>query len=303
MKILKLSSLALVALTFVVFFACKKSISDPSVTSAAGKAGKMSTPTLTAVDAGEAYITLRVCAGATGAPAGFSIQWMTAEAYAANGNQWYASDDPRLCKASFSGNAKDSRYLLGANACVEVTIGDLLMDNGASAFNCGVDGLECGTTYIFRAFAHANSTLQRSDFTDNYSTPTANCGTATCGRHHFGYWKHIDKFVTAVGISDPSVTDPLYLSATPTFMQLGTVWYSEAQIFQILNTPGSGNGLIILAHQLISSKLSGIDGIADPNVAAADAAIGGSNVLTGTKPASFQATLSGVLNRANNCKL
>jgi hypothetical protein len=58
---------------------------------------------------------------------------MTAPDYAANGNAWYSSEDPRLCKASFSGNARASRYRLAAGACVTVSLGDLLFDNGASA--------------------------------------------------------------------------------------------------------------------------------------------------------------------------
>src|SRR5215216_803841 len=67
---------------------------------------KMSTPSISKAGSSQVTIQIQFTAGTpTGAPAGFSLQWMTAADYAANGNQWYASDDTRLCKASFSGNA------------------------------------------------------------------------------------------------------------------------------------------------------------------------------------------------------
>ncbi len=69
---------------------------------------KFSTPTLSCDFATQVGLDIKVCAGATGAPAGFSLQWMTADEYAANGNAWYLSSDPRLCKASFSGSLHPS---------------------------------------------------------------------------------------------------------------------------------------------------------------------------------------------------
>ena len=74
------------------------------------KVTKVDTPSISQVGATQASIDIQVTAGAvTGAPAGFSLQWMTAADYAANGNAWYLSEDARLCKASFSGNANLSR--------------------------------------------------------------------------------------------------------------------------------------------------------------------------------------------------
>ena len=81
---------------------------------------KMSTPLLHVGTSTQASINIEVCGGATGAPAGFSLQWMTAAAYAANGNQWYLSEDVNLCKASFSGNANLARYTLAPGECVTV---------------------------------------------------------------------------------------------------------------------------------------------------------------------------------------
>jgi len=48
---------------------------------------------------------------------------------------------------------------------------------------------------------------------------------------------------------------------------LGAVSCSDQQLLQILNDPAQGNGLIILAHQLIAAKLNIAHG-ADPADAA-----------------------------------
>lgn len=220
MQKLKLSfSFLLVAGMFTLaFLGCQKSAQDPSVTSNAKPTApktKMDVPTVTCAGSTRYSIDLEVCAGATGAPAGFSVQWMTAAAYAANGDAWYLSEDTRLCKASFSGNANNSRYLLAPNACVTVTIGDLLYDQGTST-NCG-DELFCSTAYVFRVFAHANSSLQRSDFSNNRNCSTANCGNpVTVCSYSQGYW-----FNAGQGNSQHSWNGNT--------LTLGTCTYTEAE--------------------------------------------------------------------------
>src|SRR5262245_44712499 len=129
-----------------------------SIPAWAGTITKLSAPGLSCAGATPTSTALEVCAGPTGARGGFSVQWMTAADYAANGNAWYPSDDPRLCKASFSGRASLSRYDLRPGECVTVNPGDLLLDNGASS-NC-LAPLVCGTELIFRSFAHATCTLR-----------------------------------------------------------------------------------------------------------------------------------------------
>jgi hypothetical protein len=63
-----------------------------------------------------------------------------------------------------------------------------------------------------------------------------------------------------------------------TSLTLGNVTYSREDLIQILNTPVRGNGLIDLAHQLISVKLNvsqGADGsVLGTSIADADALIG-----------------------------
>ena len=63
-----------------------------------------------------------------------------------------------------------------------------------------------------------------------------------------------------------------------TELQLGNVTYTQEQLLAILHQPVRGNGLLILAHQLIAAKLNIAAG-ADPSciqdaIAEADALIG-----------------------------
>lgn len=187
---LTFSFLLIAGMFTLSFLGCQKGSQDPSVTSNAKPtpAGKLDKPILSCGSSTQFSINLNVCAGPSGAQAGFSLQWMTAADYAANGNQWYPSEDPRLCHASFSGNANNSRYNLGANECVSVNIGDLLFDNGTST-NCP-DELACGTAYIFRSFAHnVPQGLAKSDWSANRTCSTQSCTPPENGcSFSQGYW-------------------------------------------------------------------------------------------------------------------
>jgi hypothetical protein len=239
---------------------------------AAGKKTKIDTPTISCGTSTQASINVTICAGANGLPAGFTIQWMTAAAYAANGNAWLSSDDPAACDGSFSGNANLSRYKLAPGACVTVDVGEFLFDNGAST-NCP-QALVCGTDYMFRAFGHATDTLSRSDWSANLTCSTLPCGhDASCTLTQ-GYWKNHNDLVC---VSDPK--SPLCVAWPTTSLTLGTVTYTEEQLLSILDAPASGNGLLALAHQLIAAKLNVANGADDSAVAsaiaAADTLIGG----------------------------
>jgi hypothetical protein len=241
---------------------------------------KIDTPLISCNGSTQVSINIKVCApsgtGATGLPAGFTIQWMTAADFAlgADGipgtgddNTWGTT--PSYCGGSFSGNASGSRYNLAAGECVSVNIGELLFDNGAST-SCP-DALVCGTEYVFRAFGHATSTLMRSDFTGTLSCFTLPCGSPGDGcTLTQGYWKTHGPEGCATGNN---------INVWPvTSLSLGTVEYTDVQLCSILNTPAGGNGLIALAHQLIAAKLNienGADGTdAAGCIAAADALIG-----------------------------
>ena len=132
--------------------------------------------------------------------------------------------------------------------------------------------MDCDTQYAFRAFAHANSSLNRSDFSSITTCTTAPCGGG-CGEgctFTRGYWKTHGP----VGCVTGNNTDVWPVAS----LVLGTVTYTDLQLCSILNTPAGGNGLLALAHQLIAAKLNianGADATAIASaIASADALIG-----------------------------
>jgi hypothetical protein len=207
---------------------------------------------------------------------------MTKAAFDANGGVW-PSDETQFCKASFSGVPGCSAYNLPAGQCTDVEIGDNLFDNcGASSGPCPFSTLDCNTDYVFRAFAHANSTYKRSDFTSILLCTTGPCdgdgGNDNCcvGGCTFtqGYWKNHGPDGCAAGNN----TNVWPASCLP--MQLGTVVYTDLQLCSIFQTATGGNGLISLAHQLIAAQLNICNGACAPPavtdaIAAANALIDG----------------------------
>jgi hypothetical protein len=270
-----------------------------------GKKTKVDTPAISCGGAGNDYIDIHVCAGVGGAPAGFSLQWMTCDDYASHEllnpdgtgtgvfvqNTWYDSGDARLCKASFSGNANLSRYnLTASDGCgnggkdeVTVRIGEILLDSGAST-NCPDRLLPC-TCYVFRAFAHATNALNRSDFTGNLQCTTTGCD-AGCdpGVKSFGFWKnHYPTDWPADTIANG--------------MTVGCQYYTAAQLESILlETPAGGNGLVALAHQVINTRLNYLNGASQAYIDATTVDLAAAETLmcsTGAVPPVGSGYLSG----------
>ena len=199
-------------------------------------------------------IAINVTAGQTGAPAGFSIQWMTLADYVALGNQWPGTSEvpnaqaPSFCKANFSGIVPSSGcipYNLHPGQSVTVVIGDdSLYDNCAVSSPCSGAPLLCNTTYVFRAFAlDATGQLRVSDTITCATLPCVGGSSCTYSQ---GYWRN-------------------HPNAWPvTSLMLGTVTYQAAELMAILDNPARGNGLVILVHQLIAAKLNIANG-ADPS--------------------------------------
>lgn len=273
----------------------------------AGKVSKMDTLRLTCGTASATSIEVNACAGlATGAPAGFSLQWLTATQLAAgpdgilgtaDDGTWLDSASPDLCKASFSGNANGSTYNLAKGQCTTVQAGDNLFDNPGASSNCADMPLVCGTDYVFRSFAHANSTLFRSDFTGFLFCRTAECVVDAGCTFTQGYWKTHGPIPTGNNSNEWPVTD----------LTLGNVSYTDLQLLSIFNTPAQGNGLLSLAHQLIAAKLNianGADGTSvAAAIAAADALIGNLVIPpagAGSLPSSATSSLTGTLDNFNN---
>src|SRR6266850_125854 len=199
-------------------------------------------------------IAIHVTAGQTGAPAGFSIQWMTLADYVALGNQWPVTSEvpnaqaPSFCKANFSGIVRSSGcipYNLHPGQGVTVAIGDdSLYDNCAVSSPCSGAPLLCNTAYVFRASAlDVTGQLRVSD---TITCATLQCVGGSSCTYSQGYWRnHPDAWPV-------------------TSLALGTVTYQAAELMAILDDPAQGNGLVILVHQLIAAKLNIANG-ADPS--------------------------------------
>jgi len=229
--------------------------------------------------------TLKICSGPSGVAAGLTLQWKKLSDWEANG--W---DDAGLCALSLSGQPSlqhpgKSRWELLPGECVEFEVGDINFDEtGVSGQGCALDALECGTDYIFRAFAHAGRGMGRSDWTEDLICSAHACPGEQC-THTFTYWKTHGTGTCHQG----SNLDEWPPSALP--MTLGTVVYDRDQLCASLNVPAAGNGLVSLAHQLIAAKLNMANlanacGDVQDAIAAADLLIG-DKIVPPNQPQGF----------------
>lgn len=267
MDIRTISGLVLLATTSSLgAAACVESDTEPTaeIDSAVGPpAGKpeLVVPGLSVVVATQTTIDVQLCAGNTGAPAGFSLQWMTAAAHGVSG---WNDADPDYCSAGFSGSPPLSTFSLDPGECTTLTIGNLdpALVGLSFAEGCN-DPLTCDTIYVFRAFAHASSEYKKSPFTADVVGTTMSCNEGCTCSH--GYWKTHD------GAPNPNVWPVSSLT-------LGKTAYSQGKLSSILDQPPKGNGLVSLAHQLIAAKLNIASGASaaaiSSTVASADALIG-----------------------------
>jgi len=87
-------------------------------------------------------------------------------------------------------------------------------------------------------------------------------------------------------------------------LTLGTNTYTQAQLLAILGSQTNGNGLLILAHQLIAAKLNIAAGASSASIAGAiaeaDAMIGDLVVGTDSLPPSSTSALATELDEFNN---
>jgi hypothetical protein len=240
---------------------------------------QLDTPTLSSPNPlASSFVHLDVAAGASGAPNGFTIEWMTQAQYDANGGVWPDETDPRVRTALFFGfpslNTVDgtTTFMLGPDAMADIEIGDIFDETGVMSQNR--DELSQGTLFVFRVKANGDGDptgglgltagaglVPSSDYsTTQYASTKAPPASADCVFTQ-GYWKN---HPTAWPVGS---------------VKLGNVIYTKAQLLLIFNTPAAGNGLISLAHQLTAAKLNIASGAIAPAVtlaaiAAADAMIG-----------------------------
>ena len=225
-------------------------------------AQELDTPNVSPVAAKPSTVRLSVQAGPSGAQAGFTAQWMKKVDFDALGG-WAPEGDARLMSGDFvgvpvwttDGNAGD--YTLAPSQWMDIELGQLFDETGVNATY--VNELQAGTEYVVRVFSRA-----AGGFSASQPTPDIVVSTLTAAQNctfTIGYWK----------------THPGAWPAAS--LTLGTVNYTAAELLSILNEPSGGNGLIILAHQLIAAKLNIINGAnpaaAAAAIASADAQIGG----------------------------
>jgi hypothetical protein len=279
MKNLKLS-VSIAALLALAFFACQKDLKQSGSVSQRARAQQtkeaLDPVSLSCTAVSGASIDVTVCAGNSGAPAGFSLQWETLADYNLYG--WSSANAPSYRCASLSGvPGCATNYSLAANACVTVNIGDNLFDQCGASATCGPTELACGTTYIFRAFAHnVPGGLKASDKSGTTQCTTFDCGDPGC-TYTQGFWKTHGPEGCASGNNTNHWFDAAN-NIPVTSVTLGTVAYTDLQLCSILNTPAAGNGLLSLAHQLIAAKLNIANGSSpvsiQSSIVAADALIG-----------------------------
>lgn len=222
-----------------------------AVVSASAAAQQLDTPSISFVKSTRSSITLAVQAGTSGAPAGFVVEWMKKSDFDANGGSWPAdASDPRIGYCRFTGvptwNVSTGSYVLGSSGLVQVELGDIFDETGVYANSYGE--LSEDLAYVVRGYAVGIGPLAQSGRSSTQEASTApdpqNC-TFT-----IGYWK----------------THP---DAWPVnSLTVGCQTYTKAELLAILNQPASGNGALILGHQLIGAMLNIANG-ADPSAASA----------------------------------
>lgn len=216
-------------------------------------------PTLTLVRSGTFAVVLELRAGATGAPAGFTVQWATLDDFRRRGG-WPAEEDPAIRFCDFTGEPTvqlgtgTTSYRLEPGARIRVEPGALFDATGVATDQA--EALQPGTGYVFRACVRGDAAGARSEWTGTLRVVTF---SAECTQ---GFWK-----------THPEAWPP---GAAP--MRLGTVSYGTDELLQILQSPAKGNGLVSLGHQLITARLNLANG-SDPAplgtaLADADALIG-----------------------------
>ena len=240
-------------------------------------------PTLASPDPlASSFVHLDVTAGASGAPNGFTIEWMTQAQYDANGGAWPADPtDPRIKSALFFGfpslNTVDgtTTFMLGPDAIADIEIGDIFDETGVTATSR--DELSQGTMFVFRVKANGDG-----------GDPTGGMGFAPGSGSNLLDPSVYSATHYASTKAPPVTTDCVFTqgfwknhpAAWPvSSLKLGNVIYTKQQVLDIFNTPANGNGLVSLAHQLAAAKLNVAMGAVPPAVtlaaiAAADAMIG-----------------------------
>lgn len=257
-----------------------------------------------AVPTATSLLEMDVIAGVSGAPNGFTVQWMTRAKFDGIGDVWPADEtDPIIQSASYLGfptlNTVDgtTTFLLSPGQVAAIQVGDIFDETGVQSAT--PTELSQGTEYVFRVKANGDpgsvsgngsGLLPASPYSQTMSLTTKTHDDLSDCVHTQGYWKN-------------------HPSAWPVNnVKLGNIIYTKAQLLLIFNEPAAGNGLISLAHQLIAAKLNIASGavvssVITAAVASADALIGSKVVPpigAGFIDPSFTSHLNDVLEEFNS---
>lgn len=211
-------------------------------------------PTLSLVSVDRSSITIDVSAGASGAPAGFRVDWMTDADYIAMGG-WPADPyDPANQRCDFIGTPSLTltegveTFRLSSDATIRIELGDLFDETGA--FATYSEELPAGTTFWIRAIALAPGGVDAgSPWSADLVVGTLTDNEEDCTLTQ-GFWKnHPEEWMC-------------------TELTVGCVVYDQAELLAIFNTPAAGNGAISLAHQYIAALLNQCNGADVSSIAA-----------------------------------
>ncbi len=210
-------------------------------------------------------ITLSITAGVDGAPAGFTVQWMKKTDYDLLGG-WAADGDPRLkycqCYGPYMLNQWAGSAIMGAGQTSYLQLGDLSDESPNALY--GNDYTQLGNPsgppylsmqYVIRAFTEGDGNGDPSDFS---STVLGQTMSSECTQ---GFWKNHGPGACHSGNNAnvwPASCFPMVLGTA------GSHQYTQAEICSIFNTNPGGNGLISLAHQLITALLNDCNNSSPP---------------------------------------
>ena len=143
-------------------------------------------PSVGLVDRGLFRLTIAITAGLTGAPAGFSAQWMKKTDYDALGG-WASEGDPRLkycqCYGPYVLNQWAGTAILGAGETSYLQLGDLADEYPSAIYGNDYDVLQPGTGYVIRGYVEGDGNGDPSDYSGTLTTSTL---TSECTQ---GFWK------------------------------------------------------------------------------------------------------------------
>jgi hypothetical protein len=225
---------------------------------------KYDTPSARIVTATRSSITLEITAGQSGAPAGFSVQWMRGADYAQHGwdpiySYVYVCD--LYGTPTWNTLPGDGSFAVGPGGVVTAELGDMFDETGVYTDNYNY--YDPAMDYVFRVRAVGDANNTESDFSLTQSGSTSPTGSDCT--FTIGYWKNHGPGDCSGGGN---------ANAWPVAsLTIGCQVYTAAELCALLNTSAGGNGLLQLMHQLIAAKLNIANG-ADGSPVAADIAAG-----------------------------